>query len=174
MPVRGYGSPTSSNAFGIAVVSDVNSYLRTAASVDLENLPAHVEASQSVTQLTLTEGAIGYRTLDVIAGHKAMVVLHLPDGSVPPFGGTVKNEKQQETGIVNDGGSVYLSGIRPGEKMVVSWGGVERCTLVMPVNLPADGLATTLDLRCQMLMPDNAAPASASRIRITNTEITPS
>ena len=103
-----------------------------------------------------------------------MAVLFLPDGSVPPFGGTVKNEKQQETGIVNDGGSVYLSGIRPGEKMVVSWGGVERCTLVMPVNLPADGLATTLDLRCQMLMPDNAAPASASRIRITNTEITPS
>ena len=172
VPVRGYGRTTSSNAFGKAVVPDVNSYLRTAASVDLENLPANVEATQSVTQLTLTEGAIGYRTLDVIAGHKAMAVLLLPDGSVPPFGGTVKNEKQQETGIVNDGGSVYLSGIRPGEKMVVSWGGVERCTLVMPVNLPADGLATTLDLRCQMLMPDNAAPASASRIRITNTEIT--
>ena len=174
MPIRGYGSPRSSNAFGKAVVSDVNSYLRTAASVDLESLPPNVEATQSVTQLTLTEGAIGYRTLDVVAGLKAMAVLRLPDGSVPPFGGTVKNEKQQETGIVNDGGSVYLSGIRPGEKMIVSWGGMERCTLVMPASLPADGLATALDLPCQGVIPDNASPASASRIRLTDTEINPS
>ena len=174
VPVRGYGRATSSNAFGKAVVADVNSYVRAAASVDLESLPANVEATRSVTQLTLTEGAIGYRTLDVIAGHKAMVVLHLPDGSVPPFGGTVKNEKQQETGIVNDGGSVYLSGIRPGEKMIVSWGGMERCTLVMPASLPAGGLATALDLPCQGVIPDNASPASASRIRITDTEINPS
>ena len=172
VPVRGYGSPTRSNAFGKAVIPDVNSYLRTAASIDLESLPANVEATQSVTQLTLTDGAIGYRTLDVIAGYKAMVVLRLSDGRVPPFGGTVKNEKQQETGIINDGGSVYLSGIRPGGMMVVSWGGAERCTLVMPANLPDDGLATTLDLPCQMLIPDNAAPASG--IRLTNTEITPS
>ena len=174
VPIRGYGSPTSSNAFGKAVVSDVNSYLRTAASVDLESLPPNVEATQSVTQLTLTEGAIGYRTLDVVAGLKAMAVLRLPDGSVPPFGGTVKNEKQQETGIVNDGGSVYLSGIRPGEKMIVSWGGMERCTLVMPASLPAGGLATALDLPCQGVIPDNASPASASRIRLTDTEINPS
>ena len=174
VPVRGYGRATSSNAFGKAVVPDVNSYLRTSASVDLENLPANVEATRSVTQLTLTDGAIGYRTLDLIAGHKAIAVLRLPDGSVPPFGGTVKNEKQQETGIVNDGGSVYLSGIRPGEKMVVSWGGVERCTLAMPANLPADGLATTLNLPCQMLTPDSTVPVSASQVRLTNTETTPS
>ena len=174
VPVRGYGRATTRNFFGKAVVPDVNGYVRTVASVDLENLPANVEATRSVTQLTLTEGAIGYRTLDLVAGHKAMAVLHLSDGTVPPFGGTVKNEKQQETGIINDGGSVYLSGIRPGEKMVVSWGGVERCTLVMPANLPADGLATTLDLPCQMVMPDNATPASASQIQLTDTEITPS
>ena len=162
VPVRGYGRSTSSNLFGKAVIPDVNSYLRSSASVDLENLPANVEATRSVTEMTLTEGAIGYRTLDVIAGHKAMAVLRLSDGSVPPFGGTVKNENQQETGIVNDDGNVYLSGIRPGEKMVVSWGGVERCTLVMPADLPVDGLASTLELPCQMLTPDNAAPASAS------------
>ena len=172
VPVRGYGRATTSNFFGKAVVPDVNSYVRTAASVDLEKLPANVEATRSVTELTLTEGAIGYRTLDVVAGHKAMAVLRLPDGSAPPFGGTVRNEKRQETGIVNDGGSVYLSGIRPGERMVVSWGGVERCTLVIPANLPADGLASTLDLACQMLTPDTAAPVSALQVRLTHTETT--
>lgn len=159
VPVRGYGIATSSNIFGKAVISDVSSYYRTAASVDLENLPANVEATQSVTQLTLTEGAIGYRSLDVISGQKAMAVLHLPDGSAPPFGATVKNEKQQDTGIVNEDGSVYLSGIKPGEPMIVSWGGNERCTLILPVVLPADGLTVALKLPCLVKEPSSARPS---------------
>ncbi|SFY22131.1 Outer membrane usher protein FimD/PapC [Pseudomonas sp. NFR02] len=148
VPVRGYGTPTRSNFFGKAVISDISSYQRTAASVDLDNLPSNVEATQSVTQLTLTEGAIGYRSLDVIAGEKAMAIIQLQDGSLPPFGATVKNHKQQETGIVNDGGNVYLSGIRVGEKMTVSWGGSERCVFTLPSKLPAGGLIDTLQLRC--------------------------
>lgn len=159
VPVRGYGIATSSNIFGKAVISDVSSYYRTSASVDLENLPANVEATQSVTQLTLTEGAIGYRSLDVISGQKAMAVLHLPDGSAPPFGATVKNEKQQDTGIVNEDGSVYLSGIKPGEPMIVSWGGNERCTLILPVVLPADGLTAALKLPCLVTEPSSARPS---------------
>ncbi|MBD8237302.1 outer membrane usher protein [Pseudomonas fluorescens] len=164
VPVRGYGSPTRSNAFGKAVIADISSYQRTAASVDLERLPSNVEATQSVTQLTLTEGAIGYRTLDVIAGEKAMAVLRLPNGSSPPFGATVKNLKQQDTGIVNDGGHVYLSGIRAGEQMVVSWGGDERCVLTLPVILPADGLTDALQLHCQRVAaaPSSPEPAAMS------------
>ncbi|MFT0475717.1 outer membrane usher protein [Pseudomonas antarctica] len=154
VPVRGYGTPTRSNGFGKAVISDLSSYQRTAASVDLENLPNNVEATQSVTQLTLTEGAIGYRSLEVIAGEKAMAVLRLPDGSSPPFGATVKNTRQQDTGIVNDGGSVYLSGIQAGEQMTVSWGGSERCVLTLPVTLPADGLTNALQLGCRMVATD--------------------
>ncbi|UII74344.1 outer membrane usher protein [Pseudomonas sp. HN11] len=158
VPVRGYGAPTRSNAFGKAVISDIGSYQRMAASVDLENLPSNVEATQSVTQLTLTEGAIGYRSLPVIAGEKAMAVLRLPDGSAPPFGATVKNLKQQDTGIVNDGGNVYLSGIQPGAEMTVSWGGAERCTLTLPAVLPADALTEALQLGCQLVAKDQSLP----------------
>ncbi|OIN43965.1 fimbrial assembly protein [Pseudomonas costantinii] len=162
VPVRGYGTPTRSNIFGKAVISDISSYQRTAASVDLESLPSNVEATQSVTQLTLTEGAIGYRSLDVIAGEKAMAVLRLPDGTSPPFGAMVKNIKQQDTGIVNDGGNVYLSGIQAGEQMTVSWGGVERCILTLPVILPFDGLTNALQLRCQMVAVAPSLPEPAA------------
>lgn len=175
VPVRGYGSPTRSNAYGKAVIADISSYQRTAASVDLERLPSNVEATQSVTQLTLTEGAIGYRSLEVISGEKAMAVLRLPDSSSPPFGATVKNLKQQDTGIVNDDGHVYLSGIRAGEQMIVSWGGVERCTLTLPVVLPADGLTDALDLPCHTLATAPSLPESEALIgKSTDTENTPS
>ncbi|WP_340052875.1 outer membrane usher protein [Pseudomonas sp. JAI120] len=175
VPVRGYGVSTRTNAFGKAVISDISSYQRTAASVDLESLPSNVEATQSVTQLTLTDGAIGYRSLDVIAGEKAMAVLRLPDGSSPPFGATVKNIKQQDTGIVNDGGAVYLSGIQAGEQMIVSWGGIDQCLLTLPVVLPADSLTDALQLRCQSVATDQSSPEPAALTgKRTDTENTAS
>lgn len=149
VPVRGYGSTTNTNAWGKAVIGDVNSYYRNQASIDLNQLGDNAEATQSVVQATLTEGAIGYRQFDVIAGEKAMAVIKLADGSEPPFGATVTNARQQETGIVNDSGSVYLSGIQPGATMTVHWNGSAQCEVQMPTPLPADRLMNILLLPCR-------------------------
>ncbi|HAT2881483.1 TPA: outer membrane usher protein, partial [Serratia marcescens] len=89
VPVRGYGSAAATNRWGKAVVTDVNSYYRNRASIDLDKLGDNAEATHSVVQATLTEGAIGYRKFAVIAGEKAMAVIKLADGSEPPFGATV-------------------------------------------------------------------------------------
>lgn len=149
VPVRGYGSTSRTNLWGKAVIGDVNSYYRNKASIDLNQLGDNAEATTSVVQATLTEGAIGYRRFDVIAGEKAMAILKLADGSEPPFGATVMNARRQETGIVNDGGSVYLSGINAGESMTVHWGGELQCEVQMPALLPSDMLMNTLLLPCR-------------------------
>ncbi|EMH4079066.1 outer membrane usher protein [Serratia ureilytica] len=151
VPVRGYGSAVATNRWGKAVVSDVNSYYRNRASIDLDKLGDNAEATKSVVQATLTEGAIGYRKFEVIAGEKAMAVIKLADGSEPPFGATVLNARKQETGIVNDGGSVYLSGINAGERMTVRWNGAEQCEVHMPTPLPAEMLTANLLLPCRAL-----------------------
>ncbi|EPN2807085.1 outer membrane usher protein [Serratia marcescens] len=151
VPVRGYGSTINTNAWGKAVISDVSSYYRNKASIDLNKLGDKAEATKSVVQATLTEGAIGYRQFDVIAGEKAMAVIKLADGSEPPFGATVLNSRKQETGIVNDGGSVYLSGINAGDTMAVHWSGNPQCEVRMPRPLPADMLMNTLLLPCHPL-----------------------
>ncbi|AQT64347.1 fimbrial assembly protein [Serratia marcescens] len=149
VPVRGYGSTAATNRWGKAVVTDVNSYYRNKASIDLDKLGDNAEATKSVVQATLTEGAIGYRKFAVIAGEKAMAVIKLADGSEPPFGATVLNARKQETGIVNDGGSVYLSGINAGERMTVHWGGAAQCEVQMPTPLPPEMLMNTLLLPCR-------------------------
>jgi outer membrane usher protein FimD/PapC len=151
VPVRGYGSTSNTNAWGKAVIGDVSSYYRNKASIDLNKLGDKAEATKSVVQATLTEGAIGYRKFDVIAGGKAMAVIKLADGSQPPFGATVINTRKQETGIVNDGGSVYLSGINAGDAMTVHWNGGAQCEVRMPTPLPADMLMNTLLLPCYPL-----------------------
>jgi outer membrane usher protein FimD/PapC len=150
IPIRGYGATTESNRFGKAVVSDVSSYYRNRVSIDLNKLPDNAEATRSVVQATLTEGAIGYRKFEVIAGEKAMAVIRLGDGSTPPFGASVLNKKKQDVGIVNDGGSVYLSGINAGETMAVHWGGVAQCELVLPNKL-SNSSETDLLLPCRRL-----------------------
>lgn len=160
VPVRGYGRTSRTNAWGKAVIGDVNSYYRNKASIDLNDLGDNAEATQSVVQATLTEGAIGYRQFDVIAGQKAMAVIKLADGSEPPFGATVMNARKQETGLVNDGGSVYLSGINPGDTMTVHWDGRAQCEVRMPTPLPADMLMNTLLLPCH---PVSAVPDEAEK-----------
>jgi outer membrane usher protein FimD/PapC len=149
VPVRGYGANANTNIFGKAVVTDVGSYYRTSASIDLDKLGDNVEATRSVAQVTLTEGAIGYRKFDVIAGEKTMATVRLADGSAPPFGATVQNAKQQETGIITDDGSVYLSGINAGEQMTVHWNGEQQCSIALPQTLPQD-------LHSQLLLPCGA------------------
>lgn len=148
VPVEGNGAAVYTNMFGKAVVADVNNYYRNQAYIDLNNLPENAEATQSVVQATLTEGAIGYRKFSVISGQKAMAVLRLQDGSHPPFGAEVKNDNAQNVGLVDDDGNVYLAGVKPGEHMTVSWGGVAHCDIHLPDPLPAD-LFNGLLLPCQ-------------------------
>lgn len=153
IPIGGYGAVTRTNRFGKAVVTDVSSYYRNRVSIDVNKLPENAEATRSVVQATLTEGAIGYRRFEVIAGEKAMAVIRLADGSTPPFGATVQNHKRQDVGIVNDDGNVYLSGINPNEDMTVRWNGRAQCALTLPAQIPQGDVANLL-LPCRLLPED--------------------
>lgn len=148
VPVSGYGgSPAYSNVFGKVIVTDMISYNRNSIRIDVDKLADTAEATRSVTQSTLTEGAIGFRSFEVIDGGKAMAVIRLADGTFPPFGATVLNSKKQETGIVADEGNVWLSGIRGGEKMSVYWNGALQCSVTLPESFQS-GIAGSLLLPC--------------------------
>lgn len=136
VPVKGFGASVKTNAFGKAVIADVNSYYRNPIRIDVDKLDDNADITRSVSQATLTEGAFGYRQFDVISGGKAMAFIRKADGSFPPFGASVMNEKNQETGVVNDEGSVWLSGIQPNGKMTVKWDGKARCVVHLPAALP--------------------------------------
>lgn len=142
IPVQGNGAVTYTNFFGKAVIADVNSYYRNQASIDINKLADNVEAERPVTQITLTEGAIGYRKFGVITGQKLMAVIRRADGSFPPFGASVIS-KGRETGIVNDSGNVWLSGVNPGTKMDVNWGGKNQCVISLPDVLPENPMGET-------------------------------
>lgn len=147
VPVRGSGGIVRTNTFGKAVLSDVSSYYRSSVNVDLDKLPDDVDATNSVVQDTLTEGAIGYRKFGILAGEKAMATVRLTDGSSPPFGAEIRNQQGIQTGIVGEKGSTWLSGIRPGEYMDISWSDVVQCRIDLPSPLPAQDKGLLLPCR---------------------------
>ena len=151
VPVSSGGAPTTTNAFGKAVIADISSYYRSQARIDLDTLPEKTEATRSVVQATLTEGAIGYRTFDVVSGEKMMAIFRLVNGDFPPFGAEVKNERQKQLGLVADDGNAWLAGVKPGEVLQVFWEGAARCEATLPTKFTAELLANPLLLPCKKL-----------------------
>lgn len=136
IPLRGYGPIVRTNRFGQAVLTDVNSYYRNQVSVDLNTLPEEAQVAQSVKQGTLTEGAIGYRQFEVVAGHSAMALLRLANNSTPPFGAQVFNARGQQVGMVGDEGSTYLTGLNANDILQVRWDDNVQCEITLPSALP--------------------------------------
>lgn len=149
IPVIGYtGADTRTNLFGKAVITDVSSYSKNSLKININELPEDAEAPTSVVQATLTEGAIGYRKFDVVSGMKAMAVIRLADGSFPPFGATVNSEDEQELGIVNDEGDVYLVGLKPKGVLNVIWNGEKKCRVTVPEKIMQQDPNSVLLLPC--------------------------
>lgn len=129
------GGRVLTNAWGIGVVTDVSSYYRNTTTVDLNNLPDDMEATRSVVESVLTEGAIGYRKFEVLKGARLFAVLRLADGSYPPFGSSVTNRKGRELGMVGDSGLTWLSGVAEGESLNVNWESRAKCMVDIPQKL---------------------------------------
>lgn len=157
------------NRFGLAVIPNINSYRKSTASINTSKLPDNLETLESTTDITLTKGAIGYRTLSVMKGEKIFAIISLSNSKNPPFGASVRNVDNRELGIVGDEGVTWLVGVSPQEKLSVYWGGQPQCELVLPENL--DTTASMLLLPCQLItadtgtLSDQTQPALAKNAR---------
>lgn len=135
VPIQTGVTPVRTNRYGKAVITSVMDYNRNNLRIDLKNVPDNAEAIQSTQSATLTEGAIGYRKFNVIKGEKILGTVSLANNSFPPFGASVKNEKNIEVGIISDNGFVYLAGINPSDVLEVNWGDKSTCHIQLPEKI---------------------------------------
>ncbi|WP_337061230.1 fimbria/pilus outer membrane usher protein [Serratia marcescens] len=144
------GGRVVTNDWGVGVLTNVNSYYRTTARVDVNKMADDVEATQGVVETALTEGAIGYRRFEVLKGERLFAVLRLADGTYPPFGASVRDAKGRELGLVADSGLAWLSGVTPNAALDVAWDGRSRCQTQVPAQLNSQ---QQLLLPCTALKP---------------------
>lgn len=139
------GGSIRSNYYGIAVQGNMSSYYRTDTRIDINQISDDVDATKSVVESTLTDGAIGYREFRLLRGERVFAYIKMEDGEYPPFGSIVSNSQGRELAIVSDNGQAYISGFVLGDKLDVKWGGGKHCQITMPVNIQ---LSANLLLPC--------------------------
>ncbi|MBF7997762.1 fimbria/pilus outer membrane usher protein [Rahnella laticis] len=147
VPLKNNGSVQKTNMFGKAVITGMGNYWRTSAGVDVDTLGDDMEVSHPITELTMTEGAIGYRKVDIMQGRKLMAVVKYSDGSSPAFGAVVWRGSHQ-TGVVDENGSVWLAGVEPGVQMEVRENENPVCRITIPQRLPEKDTGQPLWLTC--------------------------
>ncbi|MGO2334963.1 fimbria/pilus outer membrane usher protein [Providencia sp.] len=130
---RGSNQSMASNAQGLTVINNLPDYYRTNYMIDANRLPDDVEITEPNIQMVLTEGAIGYRKLNLYRGIKVLIKLTDSQGNELPFG-TLVDDKQQnrQVGVIGENGEVYLSGISATAPLVALDSEGKRCSFTLP------------------------------------------
>ena len=123
------------NQSGLAVIANTSSYYDVSTRIDLQKLPKNIEATTTVLQGTLTEGAIGYRKFNVVSGEKVLATITLENGQSPPFSSRVRNSQGHDVAMVADQGVAYITGISENETLSVIWDGKPQCQVTLPASV---------------------------------------
>ncbi len=106
---------------GYAVIPYATPYRVNQVALDVTTVGNDVELDNAIVNKTPTDGALVRATLTTHQGAKAMfIVRHRND--VLPFGTLVSLSDDNTSGIVGDGGSLYLSGLSPQGTLRAVWG----------------------------------------------------
>ncbi|MBA7843251.1 fimbria/pilus outer membrane usher protein [Klebsiella sp. RHBSTW-00484] len=104
---------------GYAIKPYATAYRENSVSLDTSTLDDKTDIDSGVARVVPTKGAIVRARFDVQRGHRGIMTL-TRDGKPLPFGTMIAGEKI--SGIVGDGGQVYLSGLQDKGTLTAKWG----------------------------------------------------
>lgn len=127
------GSNLHTDWRGYAVVPTLTPYRKNVITLDTESMTSDTDVDQSGATVIPGGGAVVEANYQTHIGNRVLFTLHDGQGRVP-FGASAQlaDDNTASTGMVADGGKVYLSGIPEEGNLEVRWNdeGVEHlCTL---------------------------------------------
>nr|WP_082019620.1 fimbria/pilus outer membrane usher protein [Leclercia adecarboxylata] len=134
------GSNVHTDWRGYAVVPTLTAYHKNVITLDTESMTSDTDVEQFGATVIPGGGAVVEANYQTHIGHRVLFTLHDKQGPVP-FGASAQlaGDKTAATGMVADGGTVYLSGIPDAGTLEVNWdddGVAHRCTL--PFHITGD------------------------------------
>lgn len=117
------GAGIGTDIFGYAVVPNLIPYQQNRISLDVSSLGESVDARNTDETVIPTRGALVPVRFDVAVGKRAILVLR-HRGQLLPLGSqvtTLGGKGVSSTGIVSDGGQVYLSGLPEQGEIKATW-----------------------------------------------------
>lgn len=123
---------------GYAIVPYASDYQKNDVALEVSTLNDHTDIDNPIVSVAPTEGAIVRANFVVHTGVHALLTL-LHNGSPLPFGTTVTSSSGG-SGLVGDGGQVYLTGLPLHDTLTAKWGDKagQQCSALL--TLPARAL----------------------------------
>lgn len=126
---------TLTNKDGYALVPYVTPYRRNRVAVDTGEVDNNVDIAEGVTNVVPRRGAVVKATFKASRSEKVLLNVRLRDGTLPPFGATVNDDKGASAGVVGQAGQVLLSA-GEGSLYRLKWG--EKSTQSCAIQLRLD------------------------------------
>ena len=122
--------------FGTAIVTSMQPYTENRIDLDTQNLPDDIFISNASRRIVPEKGAVIPVKYNLFKGKQIVFSLKRHDGSPLPFGSVVSLEgsDNENTGIVDDAGRVYLAGIPSKGKLHAAWGHNRSCEVSFNLN----------------------------------------
>lgn len=109
---------------GYAIVPYLTPYSENRIAIDTTTLPENVDVKNSSEMVIPNKGAMVKAYFDAHIGVRALIKLIQPGNKPVPFGAVAVSEDETLENIVDDGGILYLTGIKPETMttLIVKWG----------------------------------------------------
>lgn len=108
--------------FGNAVIPSLSAYQENRIALDTTTLPDDVDTSATAVTVVPTRNAAVTAHFSTWIGYRVLVTLLRENGSPVPFGAFGAVDNQAQSGIVDEGGVLYLAGIADGTAVSLKWG----------------------------------------------------
>ncbi|KNC94857.1 fimbria/pilus outer membrane usher protein, partial [Trabulsiella odontotermitis] len=124
---------------GNAIIPSLTAWQENRIAIDTTTLPDDVDSNNTAITVVPSRNAAVRAHFTAHIGYRVLLTLTLPDGKPVPFGAIASIPDAQNSGIVDEGGVLYMAGIAENTTVTVKWGANSQCNAV--VQLPASSPA---------------------------------
>lgn len=129
------------DAFGNAVIPSLTPYQQNTLRVDTTTLPEDVDTDATALTLIPSRRAAVAARFEARIGYRVLSTLTQENGHPVPFGALASVTGAVQSGIVDEGGVLYLAGIADRTDLSVQWGAAQaqrcRAQLIIPAGASA-------------------------------------
>lgn len=127
---------------GYTTLSSLSPYQENIVTLNPATLPPDVDMGQTDVKVVPTAGAVIPATFATRIGGRALITMARMNGKPVPFGAVVnvvsrETGQQINSGIVGDGGDVYMTGLLEKGRLLVRWGNAQQQHCQVDYRLPS-------------------------------------
>ena len=160
---------------GYAVIPYLTPYRFNTVGIDPKGIPLDVDMTTTGQEIAPRANSVVMVRFATTMGRSAIFSVHRQDGSAPPFGADVLDEKGNTVSAVGQGGHIYLPGLSDEGTFTIKWGTDQKNRCAFHYHLPPknkSGIYDTLDATCYDLSDASVAASVQMRGTLVN-HVTP-